>query len=322
MDPVFIAALVAVAIYIIVMALIPSHMLADRYEYTRQALARLKANQEDDYIVEADEDNKRKIGHETNPLVRAFLVMPGARRSLPLIYKAGIWPALDRYILAWLLLFLFLISILSFKLAVLALPVALIVSFLVARVTLSHLVNKRTHQFMEQFPDGLDMVVRGVKSGYPLQAAVSMIADHMPFPINEEFSRVKNEVAYGTPLIDALKRMADRIDNPDVHFLVVVLSVQQESGGNLAEVISNLSGLIRKRRQMRLKVRAMATEGKMSAYVLGALPFFFMGAIHFIAPNHMDPLFETAVGQNLLGVIAVVMVLGFLWMRSIVNIEI
>ena len=124
----------------------------------------------------------------------------------------------------------------------------------------------------------------------------------MEDPVGPEFKQVINEVSYGRPLVEALRRLAKRIDEPDVHFFVVVLSVQQETGGNLAEILSNLSNVVRGRKKLTQKIRAMTSEGRATAWILGSLPVIQFGAIFATSPDYLEPLFTTFMGNILLAV--------------------
>jgi len=162
-------------------------------------------------------------------------------------------------------------------------------------------IRKRNATFIDQFPDVLDMIVRSVRSGFPITTAFKMVAENMESPVKEEFRQVVQEIAIGRPITDSLTRMSERIQEPDINFFVVVLSVQQETGGNLSEVVSNLSGIIRKRRQLRMKIRAMTSEGRATALILGSLPFVIFFALYFIRRDYLEPLWKDSFGQMLLG---------------------
>ena len=166
------------------------------------------------------------------------------------------------------------------------------------------------------------MIVRSVRSGHPLNSAMRMIAENMDNPVKEEFKQVVDEVSYGRSLPEALNRLAQRIDEPDLNFFVVVLSVQQETGGSLAEVLSNLSSIIRKRRQLRLKIRALTSEGRATSYVLGGLPVVEFIALYFVTPAYLDPLFDTIQGNVILGVAAGLILIAMWIVRAMVNIDI
>lgn len=182
--------------------------------------------------------------------------------------------------------------------------------------------EKRSLDFVNNFPEAVDMIVRSVRSGHPVHAALGMIADNMEDPIGGEFKQVVDEIAYGRPMVEALARMADRIGEQDVRFFVVVLGVQQETGGNLGEVLSNLSNILRRRKQMRLKIRALTSEGRMTAYILGSLPFFVIGVLQLVSPDYLTPLFHGLAGRFILGLAMSMILAAFLIVRKMVQIDI
>jgi tight adherence protein B len=183
-------------------------------------------------------------------------------------------------------------------------------------------ISKRNAAFIADFPDVLDMIVRSVRSGFPLNTALRMVAENMEPPISTEFRQVVDEVALGRSLDDALVRLSQRIDEQDVKFFIVVLRVQQETGGNLAEVVQNLSNVIRKRKQLRLKIRAMTSEGRATGWILGAIPVLMFVLLYFSAPEHMEPLLTTEAGHMWLGIAASLVVLAQIVVRKMLDVEI
>lgn len=162
-------------------------------------------------------------------------------------------------------------------------------------------VRKRNEKFINLFPDVLDMIVRSVRSGFPITTAFKMVAENMEAPVNTEFQQVVSEISAGRSVNETLTRLSARISEPDISFFAVVLSVQQETGGNLAEVVSNLSGIIRKRKQLRLKIRAMTSEGRATAIILGSLPVVVFFILYFMRREYLKPLWEEPMGQMILG---------------------
>lgn len=141
------------------------------------------------------------------------------------------------------------------------------------------MINKRQQLFIKQFPEALDLIVRGLQAGLPVNEAIINVGVEVPSPVGDEFRRVSNDVKLGKTLEKALWDANTRIDLPDYKFFVISLSVQRETGGNLGETLSNLSTILRQRQAMKLKVKAMSSEAKASAYILGALPFVMLALI-------------------------------------------
>jgi len=183
-------------------------------------------------------------------------------------------------------------------------------------------INKRQDAFVNALPEALDMIVRGVKSGLPVAETIVVVSEEMQGPIAEEFARVTQDARIGMTLEAALWASALRLETPEFKFFVVVLTVQRETGGNLAETLENLSELVRSRRQMKLKVKAMSSEARASQYILGGLPFAIAGLLLLVSPDYILTLFRTEGGHMILGIGGVMLFMGWLVMGKMVNFEI
>jgi tight adherence protein B len=157
----------------------------------------------------------------------------------------------------------------------------------------SFLAQRKRRRMQEQFPVGLDIFVRALRSGHPIASAIELLTEEMEDPIGSQFGLVSDEVSYGAELTDALHAMAERWDLDDIRMFVVCLSVQNETGGNLAEILENLSTVIRERASMYMKVRALSSEGRMTGWLLGVLPVFT-----FIFLFVMNPAFYLGVATD------------------------
>jgi tight adherence protein B len=166
------------------------------------------------------------------------------------------------------------------------------------------------------------MIVRSVRSGFPLSVALQMLAEQAEEPIRSEFRQVTDEVALGRNLNQALARLSTRLNEPDVRFFVVVLSVQQETGGNLAEIVGNLSMIIRKRKQLRHKIRAMTSEGKATGIILGGLPVLVFIALYFVQPGYLDPFFNDPSGRMMFAGVLGLLGLCFFVIKQMINVDI
>lgn len=183
-------------------------------------------------------------------------------------------------------------------------------------------IKKRNRKFLDQFPDALDMIVRSVKSGFPLSVALQMLAENTENPVKEEFRMVVDDVALGRSLQQALQRLSLRINQADIRFFVVVLSVQQETGGNLAEIIGNLSSIIRKRKQLRHKIHAMTSEGRATAWVLGSLPVFVFAAVYLVQPDYLQAFWTDSLGMTLFATAVGLVVLCAVVVKQMINVDI
>ncbi|MGH7514250.1 MAG: type II secretion system F family protein [Gemmatimonadales bacterium] len=182
--------------------------------------------------------------------------------------------------------------------------------------------NRRLSQFEEILPESIDLVGRALRAGHPLSSGFKMAADDGPEPVASEFRRVFEEQRFGLPLQDSLLGMADRINLVDVRILVTAILIQREVGGNLAEILDNLSAVIRARFTIRRQIKVYTAQGRMTGYLLALLPFMLFGLLYTINPEYMSVLFTDPIGKVLVGIALVMQLAGFFWIRKIVNIEI
>lgn len=320
MPPVLAAVLVGIGVYALVIALIPRHILADSKKYTRHMLQKLAEGRP----IEEVEDNLSVLRDQTEAKDRftaLFYHLPGAQAARPYLLQAGLAPKLREFFIILLLVFFFSLMI-GHRMGLIAVPLAAAMSYAFAYWIITRRIRKRNLAFLNNFPEALDIIVRSVRSGYPLNTAIRMVADNTQPPLSTEFRQVADEIAYGSSMIESLQRLSYRINEQDVRFFVIVLTVQQDIGGNLSEVLGNLSNIIRKRKYMRMKVKALAAEGRATAWVLGSMPFAEAGIILLISPDHLDPLFNTPMGHTLLGITAGIVALGVFMVRQLVNIKV
>jgi tight adherence protein B len=174
----------------------------------------------------------------------------------------------------------------------------------------------------EQFPVAIDVFVRGLRAGHPVAAALDLLTVEMPDPIGSEFGVVVDEVTYGADLRDALHAMAERWDLDDMRMFVVSLSVQNETGGNLAEILENLSKVIRERASMMMKVRALSSEGRMTAMMLTILPVAAFVVLFLLSPGfYLDVADDPAFIPGFVGML-ISYALGVLWIRKLVDLKV
>lgn len=173
----------------------------------------------------------------------------------------------------------------------LALGIAAFFGLGLPHFVIGFLINKRVNKFTTNFPDAIELLVRGLKSGLPVSETLTVIAREIPGPVGEEFKFVTEKIKIGKTMEDALQEAAARMGTPEFQFFVITLAIQRETGGNLAETLGNLANVLRNRAQMKLKIRAMSSESKASAYIVGALPFMVFGLIHFANPDYLAGFF-------------------------------
>ena len=185
-----------------------------------------------------------------------------------------------------------------------------------------HLGQRRINRFTQLFPDAIDLMVRGIKSGLPISECIKAAGTEIADPVGTEFRRVSDRVRFGVVLEDALWETAERLDTPDFKFFAISLGVQRETGGNLAETLSNLSDILRRRKQMKLKIKAMSSEARASAYILGSLPFLLFSILLVINYDYVMTLFTDPRGTTMLVVGLGMLFVGVMVMFKMVRFDI
>ena len=191
--------------------------------------------------------------------------------------------------------------------------------FLVPRLIIMREQRRADRDFSEMLPDAIDMVVRIVRAGMPVGAAVRVVAQEANRPLSMIFGRVADQAAIGVPFDEALSRVAAAIGNADFRFFAVAVALQQMTGGNLAATLETLSQIIRRRRAVILKARAASAEVRMSAMVLAAIPFFVTGALLLVAPSYLNLLFSDLRGNVILGLAVFLLLSAGITMRTMIR---
>jgi tight adherence protein B len=188
--------------------------------------------------------------------------------------------------------------------------------------TLRLLRSRRQGRFAAQFPDALDIIVRSLRAGHPVPIAIAMVGREMPDPIGTEFGIVSDEITYGADLENGMRNLYTRIGSDDLPLFVTAVAIQGSTGGNLGEILQNLSGVIRQRFKMRRKIRALAAEGRASAMILSALPIGMFLVIQWMVPEFYSSVWQEPLTKELLGGAALWMGVGNLIMFKMVNFKI
>jgi tight adherence protein B len=184
------------------------------------------------------------------------------------------------------------------------------------------MIKRRINKFNSNFPDAIELMVRGLRSGLPITETLGIVASEVQGPVGIEFRMVADKMKIGRTMEAALQDTADRLGTAEFQFFVITLAIQRETGGNLAETLSNLADVLRKRAQMKLKIRAMSSESKASAYIVGSLPFVVFGLVMMINPHYMGGFF-TDQRLEVAGIGGMIwMGIGALIMAKMVNFEI
>ncbi|HXD46360.1 MAG TPA: type II secretion system F family protein [Pseudolabrys sp.] len=193
--------------------------------------------------------------------------------------------------------------------------------FGVPRWLLSYLKKRRELKFLEAFPDAVDIIVRGVKAGLPLLDCMKMITTEAPEPIKSEFRVIVDTQAVGMPLGEACGKLYERTPVAEANFFAIVVGIQQKAGGNLSEALGNLSRVLRDRKKMKAKIRAMSQEAKASASIIGALPLCVMLLVYITSHDYITLLFTDSLGHLMLAASAVWMSMGVLVMKKMINFD-
>jgi tight adherence protein B len=189
------------------------------------------------------------------------------------------------------------------------------------RWALGYLKRRREKKFMKALPDAVDVIVRGIKAGLPLFDSIKVVAADSPEPLRGEFLAIIETQAIGMPLGEACLRLYERMPLPEANFFGIVVSIQQKSGGNLAEALGNLSKVLRDRKKMAEKIQAMSMEAKASAGIIGSLPPIVMLLVYITTPQYMSVLWTHPTGQLMLVGCVIWMSMGILVMKKMINFD-
>jgi tight adherence protein B len=213
------------------------------------------------------------------------------------------------------------ILILGFSFLI-ALPLGMLAGMWLPFMVIVYLGRRRAGKFMQLFPEAVGLMVRGLKSGLPITETFQIVAAEIGDPVGLEFRQVTDQIRLGHPPEQALLDAAQRVGVPELKFLTVTLSIQRETGGNLAESLENLDNILRRRRQMKLKIKAMSSEARASAMIIGALPFIMLALLSVVNHSYIMVLFTTERGHHFLEFGACMMTTGVLVMTKMVKFEI
>lgn len=187
--------------------------------------------------------------------------------------------------------------------------------------TLNYLRNRRLKKFVNEFPNAVDIIIRGVKAGLPLGDCLRVIATESAEPVRSEFRQIIEAQAMGLSAGEAVERIVERVPLAEASFFAIVINIQQKAGGNLAEALTNLSTVLRERKKMKGKIKAMAGEAKASAYIIGSMPFIVAVMTYVTSPKYIELLWTTQTGELVLGGCAVWMAIGIFVMKNMINFD-
>ena len=306
------------------MAFVPSLAGSSRADKRMKALqGDIQANRRNAEVSRTREDRRKQIQQTLRVQNEA---LGKAKRRVPLqdqIYQAGMkikardWTRNLIIIGAVVTIIVFFLQVPIYLCPVFGIAVA----YLGGRFWMGRRRKKHQAAYLDELPNAVEAIVRGVKSGLPLNDSMRLVAKEAKEPIKSEFARVIDQQALGKSTTEAVQMLFDRMPLPEVNFFVVVITVQQQAGGNLSEALGNLSRVLRNRKKMKQKIKAMSSEAKASAGIIGSLPFIVSILVSLTTPSYMVPLFTTQIGLIWLGIAAVLMGIGGFIMNRMIQFD-
>jgi tight adherence protein B len=260
---------------------------------------------------------------ELSPLERWLEALPGMERLALSLEQAGRQTAAYRIVIlaaglgiaaAW-------VTLLMLKQPYPAILVG-VTGFVIPFMRINILRSKRLARFEEQLPEALDVMVRALKAGHPFSGTLQLVADEMDDPIAREFGITFADINYGLDVKQAFMNLLERVPNMTLMTLVTAVVVQRETGGNLAETLAKISSVIRGRFRFNRRVKTLSAEGRMSAWILAMIPFFLFITIMVTTPSYLTILLQEPAGMKIIAVAFILQVIGILWIRRIIRIEV
>jgi len=293
----------------------------------KQTRNRLK-NRLREISSDADYDNNINLLREQyikklSPVERWFESFPGVPNLTGMLREAGYRMTSYRFVLIVIMgsVLLFLITWLFFGNWMISLPLVVVGSVLVfAKLIMDR--NRYRAKFEEQLPDALDIMKRALQAGHPFTETLNLVAKEMQDPIAKQFEITFNDLNYGSDLRPAMLGLLERVPSLTVMAVVTAILVQKDTGGNLAEILENISRVIRGRFRFQRKVRTLSAEGRMSAWILMLVPFFLFGIISITTPDYLPTLTESEFGRKIIFWAFFLMMSGVFWIRRIIRIDV
>jgi tight adherence protein B len=323
MTPPIFALLAIVGVGAAGFALLPAFVGASRAEKRRRAFqGDMQANRRENAAAAVRENRRRSIQQTLKQQTDAL----NRKRKLTLqdmIFQAGLKTSKRDFIRNQIIVG----AVVAIVVFVLQVPplysfiFGVAAGYLLPRLYLGRKRKKYQALYLDELPNAVEAIVRGVKSGLPLNDSMRLVAKEAKEPIKSEFQRVLDQQAVGKSMTEAVQVLLERVPLSEVNFFVVVISVQQQAGGNLSEALGNLSRVLRNRKKMKQKIKAMSSEAKASAGIIGSLPFIVGLLVTLTTPSYMVPMFTTTLGFIWLGIAAILMTFGVWIMAKMVSFD-
>jgi tight adherence protein B len=266
----------------------------------------------EDTLKELEEAQKAKARSSRNPALTARMRQAGIPWSKKTYYLVSLLVGLGGFAFALLVVGLDLLPCLAAGISN---------GLLLPHLYVNHKRKKRFKKFTNEFPNAVDVIVRGIKAGLPLIDCLKVIAVEAQEPVRSEFQQIIEDQTLGMPLSEAVSRLPERIPLAEANFFAIVIIIQSRTGGSLSEALGNLSKVLRDRKKMGAKIRAMSAEAKSSAGIIGSLPIVVALLVYFTSPDYILLLFQTSTGNMVLGACAIWMLMGIMVMRKMINFD-
>jgi tight adherence protein B len=325
MSPLIFALLAVVAVGAAGFALVPSMLGSGRASKRINALkGDMQANRREASATRTRESRRKEI---QQTLRQQTALIEKRRKRVPLqdqIFQAGMKTKRATFIRNQVILggVLFVLCFLLQVPLLFSLVFGVAGGYLLPKMYLGFRRRRFQNAFLDELPNAVEAIVRGVKSGLPLNDSIRVVAKEVKEPVRSEFQRILDQQAVGKSMAEAVPILFDRVPLPEVNFFVVVITVQQQAGGNLSEALGNLARVLRNRKRMKAKVKAMSSEAKASAGIVGSLPFAVAGLVSLTTPTYLLPLVQTSIGMIWLGVAVVLMATGIFIMNRMIQFDI
>jgi tight adherence protein B len=323
MSPLIYALLAAVAIGAVAFAFIPALTGSSRADKRIKALqGDVRANRIESNAARDRENRRRNVQAALKTQTDAI----EQKKRVPLqslIFQAGMKIRASSFIRnqviigAVVAIVIFLVQVPFYY----AIIFGAAVGYVMPRWYLARRRKQFQNKFLDELPNAVEAIVRGVKSGLPLNDSIRLVAKEAKEPLKSEFTRVLDQQSVGKSMAEAVTILFERVPVPEVNFFIVVITVQQQAGGNLSEALGNLARVLRNRKAMKLKIKAMSSEAKASAGIIGSLPFIVAILVSLTSPAYLLPLIQTPIGNVWLGIAFIMLSLGIFIMRRMVSFD-
>ncbi|MFD1942440.1 type II secretion system F family protein [Paradevosia shaoguanensis] len=324
MNPLVLLILAAISIGTLGFAFVPSLLNGNRADKRRKALqGNIQVNRREAHAERARADRRKQVQAALKGQTEA---LNERKKRVPLpaqLYQAGMKIKPAGFIRNSVILgvAIFLLALLLQVPLLFALVFGGASGYLFPKIYVGQRRKSFQNKFLDELPNAVEAIVRGVKSGLPLNDSMRVVAKESKEPLKSEFQRVLDQQAVGKTMAEAIVTLYERVPVPEVNFFIVVITVQQQAGGNLSEALTNLSRVLRNRKKMKAKVKAMSSEAKASAGIIGSLPFVVAILVSLTSPTYLAPLVTSTIGMLWLGVAAAMLSMGVFVMYRMVQFE-